>query len=939
MDQSKIYRPANAQVTAADRPPPPPDDTLASLKPGTFRSVGDWHGDDPVGASRSDYSSIVYDLKRKRWLFPLGGGHGAFNPTNIVAYPKAGMVGNQLQRVELYPSMTNAEQAASVVDPAGFYVSTHHPLGGQHTYNGMLVLGDQLHRLTAYATQAPMRYDLANPLPGGHAWHFDAEATFWDYGRRQVFTHGGDSKPNQPFMFPWSYVCDAEPTQDGRILVAAHQGFFGALWLYDPATKRGDQITRVGALGVLGLPPSLVYYPPDRKYYAFVQTGPEGVPTPYVVRVFACDFNAASPRNTVVAEITGSQTGPYPKFRERNSYDRLSLSYDAVNKNIGGCVFDGFYHAFKPETREWKKTLLVPEAGTTGTPNQVFNCCARDPESNCLLVLNDAPTIQAFVVCPPPFGSPHTGMTGQSGATLTATLDFGGGKVASFTALAAKDLGAFHDPDTGIHQLQLRAVDPAFPHWWVLFCPDVDGKRQEVIVGYGNATVTPPNWLTPYTATIKDGDKTLYTVTVPKHFTYAVWRWQSAPRPVVRSPKVLKARGWIPNFQPIGQLFNESIPWGGPMTLPRHIDPKMGGPGDNNQIGLLTAAGASYMAEPSEARLTTLLTEAESVGTWPIHFYKPDGSMVDVKGERTFFSEFGGYGNFVVNEPPFSRDAAYVLMDSAHQYASANAAWLLTGDPYYLRCMQGVTNSHLLQDGYHRINQKLDGLLYPGQTRSFAWGLRDLSLLACTTPVSTPIGFQPRAKWKACLDDNRTHAQRFMDSPARIHKLFRVWPAMPILNTWMSAWLTCAVGMAVKQGFAEWKPVFDWSIVLQLAMTDNSSGWDRRLAAEYQIYPSRDTSLQVSASPLSTDTDSAMCKDWADLLANFMSGSNGRLAIPTPSGTHLYSTNGLYAMHVRSALVMAVERGTPGAQARYDWLHGEIMRKWGWVQAQFAVAA
>ena len=108
-------------------------------------------------------------------------------------------------------------------------------------------------------------------------------------------------------------------------------------------------------------------------------------------------------------------------------------------------------------------------------------------------------------------------------------------------------------------------------------------------------------------------------------------------------------------------------------------------------------------------------------------------------GERTFFSEFGGYGNFVVNEPPFSRDAAYVLMDSAHQYASANAAWLLTGDPYYLRCMQGVTNSHLLQDGYHRINQKLDGLLYPGQTRSFAWGLRDLSLLACTTPVSTPI--------------------------------------------------------------------------------------------------------------------------------------------------------------------------------------------------------
>jgi hypothetical protein len=167
MDQSKIYRPANAQVTAADRPPPPPDDTLASLKPA--RSAASAIGTATIQSAppgRTIRPSFT-DLKRKRWLFPLGGGHGAFNPTNIVAYPKAGMVGNQLQRVELYPSMTNAEQAASVVDPAGFYVSTHHPLGGQHTYNGMLVLGDQLHRLTAYATQAPMRYDLAIRFPVG----------------------------------------------------------------------------------------------------------------------------------------------------------------------------------------------------------------------------------------------------------------------------------------------------------------------------------------------------------------------------------------------------------------------------------------------------------------------------------------------------------------------------------------------------------------------------------------------------------------------------------------------------------------------------------------------------------------------------------------------------------------------------------------------------
>jgi hypothetical protein len=330
-------------------------------------------------------------------------------------------------------------------------------------------------------------------------------------------------------------------------------------------------------------------------------------------------------------------------------------------------------------------------------------------------VLNDAPTIQAFVVCPPPFGSPHTGMTGQSGATLTATLDFGGGKVASFTALAARISGRFTIRTTGIHQLQLRAVDPAFPHVVVLFCPDVDGKRQEVIVGYGNATVTPPELAD---ALYRD-DQGRRQDALHSHGSEAlhvrgVALAVGAPTrcPFAESPESAGLDSELPtNRTTVQRVYSV----GGPMTLPRHIDPKMGGPGDNNQIGLLTAAGASYMAEPSEARLTTLLTEAESVGTWPIHFYKPDGSMVDVKGERTFFSEFGGYGNFVVNEPPFSRDAAYVLMDSAHQYASANAAWLLTGDPYYLRCMQGVTNSHLLQDGYHRINQKLDGLLYLGR--------------------------------------------------------------------------------------------------------------------------------------------------------------------------------------------------------------------------------
>ena len=98
------------------------------------------------------------------------------------------------------------------------------------------------------------------------------------------------------------------------------------------------------------------------------------------------------------------------------------------------------------------------------------------------------------------------------------------------------------------------AKNPAFPDWRVYFRVDADatgkritvaGTREEIIVEYGRsstgATRTPIS--SPYTATITKQGVRVATYTMPKHWWYARWRYQSSPRPVVRSPAMLKARG------------------------------------------------------------------------------------------------------------------------------------------------------------------------------------------------------------------------------------------------------------------------------------------------------------------------------------------------------------------------------------------------------------
>jgi hypothetical protein len=588
-------------------------------------------------------------------------------------------------------------------------------------------------------------------------------------------------------------------------------------------------------------------------------------------------------------------------------------------------------------------------------PNQAFHCLDFDADSGCYVFLSDAASATTWAYRPPQRS--RAAATGANPvADLAVSLDFGGGRVATFSGRNATDQGDF--VGQFVRQKSYLALDPAFPDWRVYLRVDADaggariaepgaGWRDEVIVEYGRSTHGAPAHVTAaYTATITKGGQVRATYAVPKHWWYARWRWQSAERPVVRTPAEIKARGWIPNFG-AGGLFglaanSDAVRWDGPMCAPvrqpplQAFNPYMPSGGDNPQIGFLTEYAADYVLTGSDASLRSVRTEGEWCGNWCMHVRDDrTGAPLDVRGGALQWKSNSG----TVNDAPAGNsntDPNFVSLDCAHFYPCANLPWLLTEDPFYLEELQFGVNWHLLYNNWPRERLKLQGLMYPGQTRAYAWGLRQLFLVAATTPASTPGWLRPQRYWRDCVADNKAFAMQFVRSPARIHKLFRTWTVSDMVPAWQCAWLNAVVGMAVDQGFLDWGPVFAWGVDLHIQQSNGKSGWPRQWPVPYYSMPNRVGYNTYVALPY-TDTapDATTCTSWADYWAYYASGSDGHSDTTghriDPTGwdgrtimQQFYDVGPSYLLHLRAVLAVAVTRRIPGAQACYDYIQGEL---------------
>ena len=904
--------------------------SLATLAPGHARNLGSYTNPDVAGGHHiTDFSGLVADAAGHRMLI-FGGGHGPCNETDIRAFDT-----QTASWSSLYPSTRYADMTPPNCDSdLGRWKSTNHAVA-RHTYNLSVVRRRKLHIMSAYGMPYLPEQGIDERNWGGRLCAYDFDARNWSFSR-----HRFAGAPQVPWGFTTAAVLDPV---SATILVVGYTTNFtpGNVWRYAPDE---DTITPLLVNGPdVGAEHDIVYFAPADCFFVMQSDG----------RVWQLTVDRSADRATLApVEVSGAPPASAPGTI-------CAYGYDPANGIIGGNVTNGIFHAFDPLAHRWSAEPITLERGSTGVPQQVFHCLDFDASTGCFIFLSDARTATTWAYRPQPRRLARSaGATQTQVADLSLTLDFGQGSTAVFRGDVVKDVGDY--VGEFVRQKCYLATHPDFPDWRVYFRVDADassrrivepapGWRDEVVVEYGRSRHgVPAHREQRYTATVRKADRVVSHQEVPRHWWYARWRYQSSERALVRTPEILRSRGWIANLGASG-LFGlapntVAVPWGGPMSAPARpaplyaFNPGMASGGDNPQIGYLTEYAADYVLHGSPASLVSLRTEGEWCGNWCMHIRDDDtGAPLDVRGRALHWRSNHG----TINEAPErfpSVDPTFVALDTAHFYPCANLPWLLTDDPFHLESLQFGVNWNLLYNYGPRINQKLEGLLYPGQTRAYAWGLRQLFLLAATCPAEVPSWLLPRRTWLACVDDNHAFAMRYVQSPARIHALFRAWTQSDLVGAWQVAWLNTIVGLAVDQGFEKWQRVFEWGVDLHIKQTNGKSGWSRQWPVPYYAMPNRKGYGSWVVLPYTdTSPDSTTCGSWADFWRYYASGSDGH----TDTDGHKIDTTNWdgrsimqqyhdqgpsYLLHLRSVLAMAVTRGIDGARECYDYIESELTK-------------
>lgn len=548
-----------------------------------------------------------------------------------------------------------------------------------------------------------------------------------------------------------------------------------------------------------------------------------------------------------------------------------------------------------------------------------------------------------------------------SRARLSLVLRFSDGSSLTFTQAAAKHAGDY--VGQFVHQkcFVVRKGD-----WTVFFRPDADGAREEIVVERGRLRLgpgeQPSHILEPYTATILENGQQIAQITVPQHWWLARWRWQSAPRPIRRSLQDLIAMKAICPFDKTAlwgaQPLQTAIEWQGPMST-GGLATAMGEAGERPDIGPITDYQAGYLIDGNSAALTTMMAQAEAVGSFPAYARdERTGALVDVY--RVPDVAFSGGGVTIPTPPaPTQPNGAVVdnffVLNAAHMPSPSYVPWLLTDDPYFYEGMEVVGSYGILVTDYHRSLQHLPGLTYPGETRAWGWGVREPLRLAAFAPEKPPSWLKPRKYWQRIVADNLAFTRQYVESPASIHQIFHQFTRADFFQPWENGYVMSSLGWAVWSGFfPEWAEFTNWFAGSLLPLSDGSSGWDRRWPAPYnvQLLGARTGQINIPAMLAVTDNswDASTPGSWSEAWTLFpvtlaTQGSNDYSPAPQPLDPRLWQDptrvyeNGIdspygavkgapsgpdYCDVIRCALAYMVLAGVPGARVAHDWLYAQM---------------
>ena len=537
------------------------------------------------------------------------------------------------------------------------------------------------------------------------------------------------------------------------------------------------------------------------------------------------------------------------------------------------------------------------------------------------------------------------------------------------------DLGDFVSNIGNFTQRCIR-VDNANIPLTVFFRPDRTSDRAEVVFELGRMWSGTPAHLGAYSVALSRGGVLLASLTVPAHYWYSRWRWQSAPRPVVADVTTLINQNLLPPYD------RSAVAPPPPPPLPAHpyqipnndwidldvlsqIDggdyshvsslvitklmtttsqaaitaakdvtaaPALGASavytimglagvtaympqtGERPDIGMLTEVQAEWVCTAAQSSLDTLRAQGEASGTMPWHMRDEKTSApIDF---RTY-PNASWYPDSVVGSPYIKTIGAPVKLDSAHMPGLPYLPYLLTGDPYHLEDLQFQANWNW---GWYNPTYRPS---IP-QARQFAWNLRTLAQVTKVTPATVPSWLLPQAHWNTQLATwQQFFETNYVNGPRAEKSIFRCCspidsssdqgPTSP-QQTWVSMWEDEFVAA-----------VMGW--VVSMGFTGWQTSFDWKIGSTIARTNGTSGWPRAQATPYRSILRASAAAPFATTWAGAWALTQSITQILLNDVDTWYPSDMTYLGYTRGALVYAARLGTVGASAGVTWANAQLKAK------------
>jgi hypothetical protein len=222
-----------------------------------------------------------------------------------------------------------------------------------------------------------------------------------------------------------------------------------------------------------------------------------------------------------------------------------------------------------------------------------------------------------------------------------------------------------------------------------------------------------------------------------------------------------------------------------------------------------------------------MMAQAEASASLPFHIRDENtGAWLDNRAIPYKSLHPNAAASIRIPAPPVPSPmiTTFAYLQAAHMPNLIYVPYMLTDDPYFLEELQALALYEIVESSYHQNIQKLPGMVQPSETRGFAWGVRDVALAAKATPANVPSWLLPNAHCLANLADNRAYIQRYMDSPALIHRVFRAFTRSDLLGSFQEDYKAIVLAWVARM-FPEWRDAYTWAMGAVMPMVTDGSGW------------------------------------------------------------------------------------------------------------------